>query len=147
VVDRGLNPSTALASVAGFAVLVGLFGATQDIVIDAWRIEAADDSRQGAMAAAYQWGYRIAVIVAGAVPLLLAEAYSWNVSYAVMAALMGIGVAGVLLAPRERQARCAANPCGRHAQQTRPGHAGMGAPLGADRRSRPDRRHRPDRRA
>jgi PAT family beta-lactamase induction signal transducer AmpG len=99
----GLNPSTALASVAGFAVLVGLFGATQDIVIDAWRIEAADDSRQGAMAAAYQWGYRIAVIVAGAVPLLLAEAYSWNVSYAVMAALMGIGVAGVLLAPRERK--------------------------------------------
>jgi PAT family beta-lactamase induction signal transducer AmpG len=98
----GLNPAAALGSMALFAVLVGFFGATQDIVIDAWRIEAVDDSRQGAMAAAYQWGYRIAVIVAGAVPLLLAEAYSWSVSYAVMAALMGIGVAGVLLAPREQ---------------------------------------------
>ena len=99
----GLNPATALTSMAVFAVITGFFGATQDIVIDAWRIEAADDSRQGAMAAAYQWGYRVASIVAGAVPLLLAEAYNWNVSYAVMAALMGVGVAGVLLAPRERK--------------------------------------------
>ncbi len=98
----GLNPATALGSIALFAVLTGFFGATQDIVIDAWRIEAADDSRHGAMAAAYQWGYRIAIIVAGAVPLLLADAYNWNLSYAVMAALMGIGVLGVLLAPREK---------------------------------------------
>ena len=98
----GLNPATALGSIALFAVLVGFFGATQDIVIDAWRIEAADDSRHGAMAAAYQWGYRIAMIVAGAVPLVLADLYSWNLSYAVMAALMGFGVAGVLFAPREQ---------------------------------------------
>ncbi|GAA0641986.1 AmpG family muropeptide MFS transporter [Brevundimonas lenta] len=98
----GLNPQNALMSVAMFAVLVGFFGATQDIVIDAWRIEASDDTRHGAMAAAYQWGYRIAIIVAGAVPLILADLYNWNLSYAVMAALMGLGVAGVLLAPRER---------------------------------------------
>ncbi len=58
------------------AVLVGFLSATQDIVIDAWRIEAApDDNRRAPMAAAYQWGYRIAMIVAGAVPLLLADAY------------------------------------------------------------------------
>lgn len=99
----GSDPGRNLAAVAGFAVLVGFAGATQDIVIDAWRIEAVDESRQGAMAAAYQWGYRGAMITAGAVPLLLAEAYNWNLSYAVMAALMGIGVAGVLLAPRERK--------------------------------------------
>ena len=98
----GLNPAQALAPVALFAVLVGFAGATQDIVIDAWRIEATDESRQGAMAAAYQWGYRIAIIVAGAVPLVLAEQFNWSLSYAVMAALMGIGVAAVLLAPRER---------------------------------------------
>ena len=98
-----MNPAENLAAMAGFAVLVGFAGATQDIVIDAWRIEAVDESRQGAMAAAYQWGYRIAIIVAGAVPLLLAEAYNWNFSYAVMAALMGVGVAAVLLAPRERK--------------------------------------------
>ncbi|MBN9465760.1 MFS transporter [Brevundimonas sp.] len=98
----GLNPATALPQVAMFAVLVGFFGATQDIVIDAWRIEAADDARHGAMAASYQLGYRVAQIVAGAVPLVLADLYNWNLSYAVMAALMGFGVAGVLFAPREK---------------------------------------------
>jgi PAT family beta-lactamase induction signal transducer AmpG len=108
----GQNPAESLGAVALFAVLVGFAGATQDIVIDAWRIEAADESRQGAMAAAYQWGYRGAMITAGALPLVLAEAYSWNFSYAVMGALMGIGVAAVLLAPRERQHVIRAIPTG-----------------------------------
>jgi MFS transporter, PAT family, beta-lactamase induction signal transducer AmpG len=97
----GSDPSRSLGMVAVFAVLVGLSSATQDIAIDAWRIEAAEVSKQGAMAAAYQWGYRVAIIVAGAVPLLLAEAYGWNFSYALMAALMTIGVLAVLAAPRE----------------------------------------------
>ncbi len=99
----GSNPQSALGLVALFAVIVGFFGATQDIAIDAWRIEAADDSRQGAMAAAYQLGWRVAQITAGALPLILAELYNWNLSYAVMAALMGFGVLGVLMAPREKQ--------------------------------------------
>ena len=77
----GTDPTKALGAMAAFAVMVGFFGASQDIVIDAWRIEAADDSRQGAMAAAYQWGYRIALIVAGAVPLILADLYNWNFSF------------------------------------------------------------------
>ncbi len=98
----GTNPANDLGRMALLAVLVGFTAATQDIVIDAWRIEAVDESRQGAMAAAYQWGYRIAMIVAGAVPLILAESYGWNLSYAVMAALMSVGVAAVLLAPREK---------------------------------------------
>jgi PAT family beta-lactamase induction signal transducer AmpG len=99
----GSDPSTNLSAVAAFAVMVGFAGATQDIAMDAWRIEVADSSRQGAMAAAYQWGYRGAMIVAGAVPLFLATSYNWNISYGVMAALMLIGVAAVLVAPRERQ--------------------------------------------
>jgi PAT family beta-lactamase induction signal transducer AmpG len=99
----GTDPSRGLGAVAAFAVLVGLSSATQDVAIDAWRIEAVGVSRQGAMAAAYQWGYRVAIIVAGAAPLLLADAYGWNFSYAVMAALMTVGVAGVLAAPREEQ--------------------------------------------
>jgi len=53
----GVNPATNLGLMAAFAVLVGFASANQDIVIDAWRIEAADDERQGPMAAAYQWGY------------------------------------------------------------------------------------------
>src|SRR5688572_3812502 len=74
----GSDPVANLGIMALFAVFVGFSSATQDIVIDAWRIEAADESRQGAMAAAYQWGYRGAMITAGAAPLLLAQAYSWN---------------------------------------------------------------------
>ena len=97
----GSDPSRSLGAIAVFAFIVGFSSATQDIAIDAWRIEAAEVSKQGAMAAAYQWGYRVAIIVAGAVPLLLASSYGWNFSYAVMAALMAIGIAGVLAAPRE----------------------------------------------
>ncbi|MGH6720159.1 MAG: AmpG family muropeptide MFS transporter [Alphaproteobacteria bacterium] len=97
----GLDPAVELGRMALAAVAVGFAGATQDIVMDAWRIEAADASRQGAMAAAYQWGYRIAMVVAGAAPLILAEHFGWSFSYAAMAALMGIGVLGVLAAPRE----------------------------------------------
>jgi len=97
----GVDPAKNLALMAAFAAFVAFVSATQDIVIDAWRIEAAEVSKQGAMAAAYQWGYRIAMIVAGAAPLLLAEAYGWSASYAVMAGLMLLGVLGVLGAPRE----------------------------------------------
>jgi PAT family beta-lactamase induction signal transducer AmpG len=99
----GTDPARNLAVMAAFAAFVAFVSATQDIVIDAWRIEAADIEKQGAMAAAYQWGYRVAMVVAGAAPLLLAEAYSWNFSYAVMAGLMLLGVAGVLFAPREQE--------------------------------------------
>ena len=107
----GSDPRTSLGAMAVFAVFVGFMGATQDIVIDAWRIEAAPQNEQGAMAAAYQWGYRIATIAAGAIPLVVAEQFSWRTSYAVMAALMLIGLFGVLAAPREQ------------AHQVRPIHA------------------------
>ncbi|MEW5684086.1 MAG: MFS transporter [Pseudomonadota bacterium] len=99
----GTDPAVNLATMAAFAAFVAFVSATQDIVIDAWRIEAAEVEKQGAMAAAYQWGYRIAMITAGAAPLLLAEAYGWSASYAVMAGLMLFGVLGVLGAPREKE--------------------------------------------
>ncbi|MFC3080209.1 AmpG family muropeptide MFS transporter [Phenylobacterium terrae] len=98
----GTNPAASLGLMAAFAVFVGFTAATQDIVIDAWRIEAASTEKQGAMAAAYQWGYRIAMITAGAAPLLLADAFNWNISYGVMAALMLVGVGGALAAPKEK---------------------------------------------
>lgn len=97
------NPAEHLGVLAVYAVFTGFVSATQDIVIDAWRIEAAPVEQQGAMAAAYQWGYRIALIVAGAVPLVLAQLYGWSVSYGLMACLMGIGIAAVLAAPREQE--------------------------------------------
>jgi PAT family beta-lactamase induction signal transducer AmpG len=100
-----VDPAKNLMLMATLAVCVGFSSATQDIVMDGWRIEVVDESRQGAMAAAYQWGYRIAQIVAGALPLVLAETMGWNFSYGVMAALMLIGAAAVLLAPREKAHR------------------------------------------
>ncbi len=109
----GSSPELNIWRVAALAAFVGFAGATQDIAIDAWRIEVVDESRSGAMAAAYQWGYRLAMIVAGAVPLLLAEAFSWNLSYAVMAGLMGVGIAGVLLAPRENESAVPLRPLDR----------------------------------
>ena len=97
----GANPATGLGWMAAFAVFVGFVSATQDIVIDAWRIEAATTEKQGAMAAAYQWGYRGAMIVAGVVPLAMSDFAGWNLSYGLMAGLMLVGVFGVLGAPRE----------------------------------------------
>ena len=100
LVSRG-DPKKGLATLAAFAVFTGFASATQDIVVDAWRIEAVDNARQGAMAAAYQWGYRIAGVAGGAVALILAQTYGWHVSYGLMAALMGLGVLAVFAAPRE----------------------------------------------
>ena len=98
-----VDPMRGLGAIAALALLVSLLSATQDIAIDAWRIEASsmDGAGPGIMAAAYQWGYRIAVLVGGGLPLMLAGPFGWNVSYAAMAALMGIGVAASLAAPRE----------------------------------------------
>ncbi len=98
------DPLTNLVMVAVFAVTTGFASATQDIAMDAWRIEVAEDNEQGAMVAAYQWGYRIARLIAGIVPLLIAERFNWSLSYFVMAALMLIGIAATLLAPREKAA-------------------------------------------
>src|SRR4029078_6762238 len=100
--SAGANPAQNLNLVAIFAVCVGFASATQDIVVDAWRIEAAEQERQGMMAAAYQWGYRLAQIIAGALALWLADLYGWQLSYTVMAALMAIGIGAVLFAPREQ---------------------------------------------
>ena len=78
-------------------VVVAFGSATQDIAIDAYRIEAVALSRQGAMAAAYQTGYRIGILAAGAGALVIAEWLDWATAYQAMAALMGIGVVTVLL--------------------------------------------------
>jgi PAT family beta-lactamase induction signal transducer AmpG len=100
LVSRG-DPKADLARLAIFAVFTGFASATQDIVVDAWRIEAVGGARQGAMAAAYQWGYRIAGVAGGALALILAQDLGWRTSYGLMAALMGLGVLAVLAAPRE----------------------------------------------
>ncbi len=91
------NPHTELTAIALLAVLVAFSSSTQDIVIDAWRIEAEDDDYQGAMAATYVFGYRVALLVAGAGAFYIAEFESWRAAYLTMAALMGVGITTTLL--------------------------------------------------
>src|SRR5690554_7351832 len=79
-------------------LLVAFSSATQDVAIDAYRIEIAEERLQAALAATYIFGYRLALLVAGAGALYLAEFWSWQVSYQVMAALVGVGVLTVLVA-------------------------------------------------
>ena len=93
------DPKTALWLTVSAALLVAFASATQDVVIDGWRIDAAESSRQGLMAAAYQLGYRLALICAGAGALYLAEIVDWRTAYFAMAGLMIVGLAGTLAAP------------------------------------------------
>mgnify|MGYP000283007617 CR=1 FL=1 len=91
------DPQTHLAVLAAFAVLVAFSSATQDVAIDAYRIEAVVVEYQGAMSATYILGYRLAMLMAGAGALYLADIFSWRESYLILAALMGVGMITVLL--------------------------------------------------
>jgi len=97
-------PGTDLTRLALFALLVAFGSATQDITIDAWRIEAVERNQQGAMAAAYVLGYRLALLTAGAGALHLANITSWSLTYLFMAGLMGVGMLTTLIIrePRHR---------------------------------------------
>lgn len=92
-----LGPGASLIIFVGLAGLVAFAGATQDIVVDAYRIEIAPVKSQAALAAAYILGYRIALILSGAIALYLAELLSWTTAYLVMAAVMLLPlIAGLL---------------------------------------------------
>jgi PAT family beta-lactamase induction signal transducer AmpG len=91
--------SAGLAAVGVFALVVAFSSSTQDIVVDAWRIEAASDSDElGLLSSAYQLGYRGAIIVTDAFILISANHFGWRMSYAAMAALMAIGMGATLVA-------------------------------------------------
>ena len=105
------DPQQDLAHMAWCALAVAFGSATQDIALDAYRIESASAERQAALAATYQTGYRIAMIWAGAGVLWLValtlrpgaegayELSAWRLAYCAMAASMLVGVATVLLSP------------------------------------------------
>jgi len=104
------DPITSLPILGVAAFLLAFSAATQDIVVDAWRIESADLDRQGSMLAAYQLGYRLGLISAGAGALFIASSAGWQVSYLTMAALMAIGFTASLQAPAPEQMRRAGGP-------------------------------------
>ncbi len=89
------------AQLAPFVVAtltVAFFGATQDIAVDAYRIEIAPVEVQGALVATYSLGYRIALIMAGALALILADHIPWSWVYVLMAVSMGLPIATTLMA-------------------------------------------------
>lgn len=94
------QPAQSLFYVAIVAIAIAFSSATQDIAVDAWRIEAAPVAEQGMMAAMYQYGYRIGILASGTLALIIADKVSWAVAYQAMAALMAIGLLTALFAPK-----------------------------------------------
>jgi MFS transporter, PAT family, beta-lactamase induction signal transducer AmpG len=101
------DPKQSVSGIVWFALMVAFFSATQDIALDAYRIESGNKEQQSALSATYQMGYRIAMIWAGAGVLWIAaraevanpqnyDVNAWKVAYLVMAASMVVGLATVL---------------------------------------------------
>jgi len=103
------DPALHLRALVTFALVTAFASATQDIALDAYRIESASTEKQAALAAAYQTGYRLAMIWAGAGALAIAARFDpseaeyhfapWTIAYLTMAATMAVGVVATLLAP------------------------------------------------
>ena len=94
-----------LATLGAFALVVAFASATQDIAVDAWRIEEAVDADElGTFTSAYQLGYRIALLVTDALILIFANHLGWPLSYSIMALLMGVGVFAALRMPEPNRA-------------------------------------------
>jgi MFS transporter, PAT family, beta-lactamase induction signal transducer AmpG len=88
-----------LAAIGAFALLTAFASATQDIAIDAWRIEAASDADEvGLMTSAAQVGYRIALLVTDALIIAAAQRVGWPMSYVGMALLMTLGIVATFFA-------------------------------------------------
>jgi PAT family beta-lactamase induction signal transducer AmpG len=97
--QAGLGRLGALALVVAFA------SSTQDIVVDAWRIESADDGdEQGLLASAYQFSYRLAILAADSLILILAAAVGWRMSYVVYGACMTVGMIATWFAKEPERA-------------------------------------------
>jgi MFS transporter, PAT family, beta-lactamase induction signal transducer AmpG len=99
------NPSQSMLWTVTCAFFVAFCSATQDVVVDGWRIDAASTERQGMMSASYQLGYRIALLSAGAGALYIADYSGWKAAYTSMAALMAVGIAASLLAPHPPESK------------------------------------------
>ena len=91
------DPAHNIGHLAWITLLLAFCAATQDISVDAWRIESATLAEQGPMAAAYQFGYRMAILLSSGGALWIAADYGWHRSYACMAAFAGIGLVTTLL--------------------------------------------------
>ncbi len=100
LVAAGLtDPVSSIVLTAAFTLVVAFGSATQDVVVDGWRIDAAPGEMQGIMAAAYQLGYRLALLCSGAGALYIAAFVDWQAAYFSMAALMAVGITASIASP------------------------------------------------
>ncbi|MFZ5588289.1 MAG: AmpG family muropeptide MFS transporter [Pseudomonadota bacterium] len=93
------SPQHAPWALAALALLVALLSASQDIVFDAYRADVLRPAERGMGAAVSVMGYRIAMLVSGALALVLSAQIGWQSTYLLMAALLGLGVAATLIGP------------------------------------------------
>lgn len=94
-----------LGRLGAIALVVAFASSTQDIVVDAWRIESADDGEeQGLLASAYQFSYRLALLATDSLILILAAAVGWRMSYGIYGACMAVGMAATWFAKEPQRA-------------------------------------------
>lgn len=98
------DPKLHIGAMAALAVLVAFLSASQDVVIDAWRVEILPAEYQGPGAGAIQTGYRIAMLISGAGALIIADHAGWFAAYATMAALLIAGLLVFLFGPEPQPA-------------------------------------------
>lgn len=106
------DPASDARATVLVAVAVAFLSATQDIAIDAFRIESLPPSRQGLGLAAYVWGYRVALLAASPGAFAIAEFAGWRAAFLALAALMGVGLATTLCLAREPLAPGTPPPAG-----------------------------------
>src|SRR2546429_2533449 len=101
----GTGTKAGLGWLGAFALIVAFASSTQDIVVDAWRIESADDGEeQGLLASAYQFSYRLALLCTDSVILIVAAAAGWRMSYGIYGACMAIGIIATWFAKEPERA-------------------------------------------
>lgn len=93
------DPSRGLQLLAFNAILIAFFSASQDVVFDAYKVDALDEREMGAGAAIGVLGYRIALLVTGSLALVLADRMPWPTVYLLIALLMAVGIAATFWAP------------------------------------------------
>ncbi len=93
------QPKTEIARMGALALLVAFLSASQDVVIDAYRVEILTPEQQGPGAAMIQTGYRLAMLTSGAGALIIAARYGWFAAYATMAALVSVGMLVFIFGP------------------------------------------------
>ena len=102
IILSNTNPKSDLIFFSLIAFLIALAGSIQDIAIDAFRIEYANINEQGSLAATYQFGWRLAIIVATSFALIFADTNGWSLTYKIMAATMIVGLVGLIVSKEEK---------------------------------------------